>query len=332
MSAQVRGEITSFEVLPRIYALPDSAAGNADGIEPSVSILADSDSFDAALEADPLYRWLNNEIAHLDRVLTSNEQDAIVTLQTIWRFGRVHNTWADLHFPVRARLARELLDGCSGDTVVGLGLEGNGAMLQLFGRKIALGRERLLFFQVRLMKQARLRTTLAAPLDDVTVTIHFAPGENDASEAAYFDKPKLLPSLPAANRVLREAEAPISYRPGQWRILTTPPLLAPIELAPPDEIVPSGWRLDIPNRVQAKFQQLEEDERAATLSLLWAIQRRGGRKYLSLHSKHTEADAGSIYVISPTTDLRVILRSRGEDFLVLADIAYDETLRLFRER
>lgn len=332
MIAQVRGEVTSFEAKPQIYALPSLAPDDAADFGSSAPTPNEISSTGTNAEADPLRKWLGQRLTALNRPLTPNEQNTLTTLQSIWRSGRVYNTWTDLQFPVQASLARDLLDNCADGTFVGLGLEGEGGTLQIFGRRIALGRERLLFFQVRLVNQSMLRAALADQSADATITIRFAPGENNASEAAYFDKPQLLSSLPLDTDTLGGMEIPVNYRPGQWRILTTPPLLAPIELAPTDEEIPSGWRLDIPDRVQAKFHHLDRDERAATLNLLWAIQRRGGRTFLARHSTQSESTADEIYVIRPTLDLRVLIRPHNDSTLKVADIVYSETLRQFRER
>lgn len=328
MVAAPRGETTSFEFSSRPYPLP--AVGSGEDYD-----------IDAIAGTDNLRAWLRQKLASIDRPLTRIERKALATLQDIWQSGRVRRTWADLHFPVTARLARGILADCAGDAVIGLFLEGQDGTLELFGRYIALGRERLLFFQARLMKQGSLRATLGAQRsDDATVMLHFASGENNAVESTYFDMPSLLDQSPAdalSADVLDSTgegrpQAPIDYRPGRWRILTTPPLRAPVELAPTDELVPSGWRLEVPDRVLTKLQQLDADERVAVLNLLWGLQRRGGREFLDHRSARADTDPESPYVMTPTPELRVILRPLTESTLTVAEIVYAETLQLFRER
>ncbi len=328
MTAALAGETTSVSISSHLYALPRSGSGEAYDI-------------DSIAGTDELRAWLQQQLAGLARPLAPPERETLATLQDIRRSGRVQRTWTDLQLPVSARLAREILANCVGDTTIGLGLEGTGGTLELFGRYIALGRERLLFFQARLMKQGAVRAFLGTQSDDnATIMLHFAPGENDAVESAYFDAPSLIgqsfaqytESYAVDLTDSELAHAPLNYRSGRWRILMTPPLRAPVELAPTDEVVPSGWRLDVPDRVLAKLRQLDDDERTAVLNFLWSLQRRGGREFLNRQSTHIDADLVGLYVVRPTPDLRVILRPLTEKTLMVAEIVYAETLQLFHER
>lgn len=296
---------------------------------------------DSIIGGDSLRAWLREELRHLDRPLAADEREVIATLRDIWQSRRVQRTWSDLHFPVAVTIARQILDDCTGDAVIGLGLEGEGGSLQLFDRSIGLGRERLLFFQVCLANQRAVRAFLGTqPRDDAAIDLYFVPGANESVEADYFDPPRLLDPLSTETSALTndktsamdQEDTPGDYRPGRWRILTTPPLLAPVEIAPTPEKVFSGWRLEVPDRVNAKLNQLELDERAAVLDFLWSLQRRGGRKFLDQHTVRAGDGSATIYLLSPTPDLRIILRPISESTLLVAEIVYTETLRLFRER
>lgn len=285
---------------------------------------------------DALGTWLRAQLVNRDRQLTRDDRQTIATLRDIWEQRRVQRTWADLHFGVDARLAQQILDDCAGDIVIGLVLEGQGDTLELFGRRIFLGRERLRFFQARLTNQSAIRAMLGA--GRTPIVLRFDPDVNDIVESTYFDLPQLLAPMDDAELPPSAHDGPLNpedyahYRPGRWRILTTSPLRAPAELAPTDELSPSGWRLEVPDRIQAKLQQLDHDERAATLMLLWGAQQRGGREFLAHRAARVEGATPEYYVLSPTADLRLVLRPVAEKTLKVLEIVYDETLKMFRER
>ncbi|MDP9372494.1 MAG: hypothetical protein M3Q65_08590 [Chloroflexota bacterium] len=288
-----------------------------------------------AVKRDPVRDWLLKELSFRDRPLLPEEQEAITTLLAIWQSKLVQRTWSDVSFGVNLTQARHMLSLCANGGVIGLGLEGQGGLLSLFGRYIALGRERLVYFQVQLANQSAVRASLTKQRQDTATTLlQFRPFVNNTVEDLYFDSPRLLePSNPEDVAAIPEQVRDFNqYRPGRWRIHTTPRLHAPIEIGPVPETQPSGWRLDIPERIGAKFAQLDHIERESVLSLLWAIQRRGGRRYLDEQAVRVGEAEAALYVLRPTTDLRVVLRPLSTEVMRVAEIVYTETLRMFREQ
>jgi hypothetical protein len=305
MVAELVTAATAYEVSPRLYALPVSRPSEAYGAE-------------SILGTDALREWLRRELSQLDRALLPDEREAIDTLRDIWQSGYVQRTWGDLRFVVDKPQARHLLDLCAGNAIIGLVLEGEGGTIDLFGRSIALGREQLLFFQARMANQGSVRALAGGVIsDDAPISLHFVPGVNYAAEGKYFDLPRLL--APSERNKSEEMGELTNHRPGEWHLYPSQPLRSPVELAPSIEKRPSGWRLEVSDRVRAKFHQLDCDERAAVLALLWGAQRRGGRDFLAQRAARVGDGAASKYVLSPTPDLRLIFRPLAENTLLLTE-------------
>lgn len=297
---------------------------------PRVRILPPASDLAEATERS-LLRSLLGQSAIPSRPFTASEHTAITLLRTILQEGRWTGTWSDVSFEVAPGLAQRCVDDFAGDTVRGLDLLGPDAVLDLSGRGISLGPQRLVFLQARLANQRAVRAQLARQLShDVAIELRFSPAENTMVEGIYAQQPSPLQARTTdAFDVLLDDY--LRVRPGPWAIRVSPPLRAPIEVPADPGGRLQGWILAIPDRVNEGLDQLDCAERSAVLAALWEVQRRGGR---DLGSQLTQVGAGDtlLYALRPIPEVHVILRPLTATKMRLVEIVRTKTLKMFRER
>jgi hypothetical protein len=271
------------------------------------------------------------------RTLTSSEQDAVALLHTAFHDRRWTGTWSDLSFAVEPRFAQQLLDDFAEDTVRGLGLRGPALLLDVFGRSVDLGPERLVFLQARLENQRAIRIHLSGARNaGMPVELRFTPADNAMVDGWYEREPRVIgtqPPDPGDSHELAQRIQLGDYlraRPGRWSIAVSPPLAAPIELPAPPDGQARGWRLDVPDRVAHGLEQLDPPERNVALQVLWQVQR-DGEQGLGDQVKHVQEGTTLLYVLRPTPEIGIVLRQAEPDRVALVEVVRTQTLKMFRE-